>query len=100
MFDDTNFDNSNYGAEATPESDPAGVAVAAVAAQMEALDAGPERVAEALDGLREAVATYDAAYASLSPFGLVTGRKRPGSLPGARAVAAVARKSRRRAAAK
>lgn len=71
-------------------------ATAAVRERMAALDSGPQRVAEALDALRAAVADYGEAYDALALFGLASGHKRPGSLPGARAVAAVTRKRRRK----
>lgn len=80
----------------TDHQTPAARAEAAVRAQLDALDAGPDRVAHALDELRAAVDDYTAAHATLAPFGLVGGHKRPHTLPGARAIAAVTRKPRRR----
>ncbi|APT91050.1 hypothetical protein CSPHI_08415 [Corynebacterium sphenisci DSM 44792] len=74
----------------TPEVQAAQVVAGLVAR----LDAGPEAVATALNDLRSAVADYQAAYDAATPLGLTAGRRRPGRLPGARAVAAVARRRR------
>lgn len=82
----------------TAEPSPVEAAQARVAEAAEAMESGPDKIADALDLLRGEVSAYRDAYSLLDSLDAATGARRPNSLPGVRAVDAASKKKRGRPA--